>query len=69
MVTLFEDAAQGEFEIVQAKIFAPTPSPVIVVLFKVGELIVPIPETKVHEPVPTAGIFPAMVADELVQIF
>ena len=69
MVTFETELAQGGFEIVHTKTFVPTPKPVIVVLFKVGVVIVPAPETKVHKPVPIAGTFPAIVAAELVQTF
>ena len=53
--------AQGEFEMVQAKTFVPIAKPVMVVFGEVGEVIVPLPETKVHKPVPTVGVFPANV--------
>ena len=69
MVTFAEEDAQGGLLVVQAKTFAPTPNPVIVVLFKVGVVIVPLPETNVHKPVPIAGLFPAIVAALLVQTF
>ena len=69
MITFAKDAAQGGFEIVHLKVFAPTPKPVIVVLFNVGVVIVPLPPIKVHKPVPTTGAFPAIVAAELVQTF
>ena len=32
----------------------------MVVFAKVGFVIDPVPETKVHEPVPTAGVFPVI---------
>jgi len=56
-----EEEAQGELEIVHWKIFVPNPNPLIVVFGKVGEEIVPLPETKVHKPVPTIGVFAAIV--------
>lgn len=48
---------------VHAKTFVPNPNPVIFVPGKVGLVIVPLPETKVHEPVPIAGVFPLSVVD------
>ena len=69
MVTFADEDAQGGLEVVHLKTFGPTPKPVIVVLFKVGVVIVPLPETKVHKPVPIAGLFPAIVATPLVQTF
>ena len=56
-----EEAVQGAFEMVQAKIFVPKAKPVIVVLGRVGFVIVPEPETKVHKPVPTVAVFAAIV--------
>ena len=50
------DEAQGGFEMVHAKIFRPNPKPVTVVLGEVGLVITPLPETKVHNPVPTVGV-------------
>lgn len=35
---------------------------VTVVFLTIGLVIVPVPETNVHDPVPTAGAFPASVA-------
>jgi len=53
--------AQGEFEIVQAKTLVPIARPVIVEFGKVGEVIVPEPETSVHNPVPTVGVLAVIV--------
>ena len=49
--------AQGALEMVQANTLVPTPKPFIAEDGEVGLTIVPIPETNVHDPVPTAGIF------------
>ena len=51
-------------EIVQRKIFVPTPRSVIVVLCDVGATIVPVPEISVHMPVPVTGVFAAIVVTE-----
>ena len=55
------ELAQGEFEMVHAKIFVPKPNPLIVVFGKVGFTIVPLPETNVQTPVPTVAVFAAIV--------
>ncbi len=55
--TVEEEGEQGTFPIVQANTFVPKPKPVIVVFGNVGLVIVPKPETKVHNPVPTVGVF------------
>ena len=60
---------QGGFEMVHANTFGPTPRPVIVVLFNKGFVIVPLPETNDHCPVPLTGMFPAIVAVEVTQTF
>ena len=62
IVMLETDGAQGELEIVHAKIFVPKPNAVISVFGSVGFVIVPAPETKVHKPVPIVGAFTVMVA-------
>ena len=58
---------QGKLEISHWKIFVPKPNPVIVVLGSVGLVIVPLPETNVHKPVPTVGVLAviAVVGDEI----
>ena len=62
MVTVEVEGEQGGFEIVHSKTFGPTPSPVKPDIGDVGVVIVPVPLTSVHNPVPTAGMFPANVA-------
>jgi hypothetical protein len=57
------DAGHTPFEIVQANEFDPVPNPVIPELPEEGLAITPVPETRVHIPVPTPGIFPERVAD------
>jgi hypothetical protein len=61
--TVAVEAKHGGFEIVHAKTFVPNPKPVIVVFSIVGFVIIPLPETKVHIPVPTVGVFAAIVAE------
>ena len=69
MAIVAEEAAHGRFEIVHAKTFVPKAKPVIDVFGKVGFVIVPEPETKVHKPVPTVGVFAdMMVLGEEIQI-
>jgi hypothetical protein len=61
-VTVEEEAAQGAFEIVHSKVFAPIPNPVTPDAGEEGVVIVPAPPTSVHVPVPVRGVFPASVA-------
>lgn len=62
-MVMFETAgAQGAFEMVHAKTFTPNPKAVTVVFGKFGLEIVPLPETKVHKPVPTIGALAVIVA-------
>lgn len=42
--------------------FAPAPKPVTPDVGDVGVVIVPLPLTSVHKPVPVTGVFPARVA-------
>ena len=62
IVTCVLDDAQGALLIVHSNTFAPTPNPVTVVFGFPGVVIVPLPLTNVHTPVPTDGVFPANVA-------
>lgn len=55
------EAAQAPFEIVQINVFTPTPIPVIPEVGDAGVVIVPVPETSVHIPVPIVATFPASV--------
>ena len=52
----------GALEIVQLKLFTPTPRAVNPDVAEVGLVIVPVPEINVHKPVPGAGGLPARVA-------
>lgn len=55
------EGAQGEFEMVQEKIFVPTASPVIVVLGDNELVITPEPETSDHVPIPTVAVLAFMI--------
>jgi hypothetical protein len=61
IVTSSKEGGQVPFVIVQRNTFVPTLSPVTPELGEVGETSVPVPETSVHVPVPTDGVFPARV--------
>jgi hypothetical protein len=67
MVTFETDDTHGALEIDHRKTLAPVPRPVNVVLGSVGFVMVPLPEIKVHEPVPTAGVLPVNVAPDETQ--
>ena len=57
MIVTFEtEGAQGAFEMVHAKTLFPSPNPVTPVVGDNELLMVPIPETKVHTPVPTVAV-------------
>ena len=62
IITVSEDDAQGELEIVHLKLLAPTPKAVNPEVAEAGVVMVPVPEINVHKPVPTTGILPARVA-------
>ncbi len=62
IVTFELDEVQGLFEIVQAKTFAPSPNPVMLVVGNNELVMVPLPEINVHAPAPTPGEFAAMAA-------
>lgn len=55
---------QVPFEIVHTNTLTPTLTPVIEDVGDVGLVIVPLPETIVHKPVPTIGVLPFSVADD-----
>ena len=55
------DATQGAFEIVHEKIFVPTASPVMDVVGDNEFVITPVPETKLHVPIPTVAEFALIV--------
>lgn len=61
MVICATEDAQGALLIVHAKTLVPIPKPVTDVVGKREFVSTPVPETRVHAPVPTAGKFPFMV--------
>ena len=66
IVTFELEFKQGEFEIVQAKTFAPNPNPVIVVLGNNEFVIIPDPAISDHVPTPTVALLAAIIAFGLV---
>jgi hypothetical protein len=62
IVTLEDEGGQEPLLMVHWKTFAPTPNPVTPDVGEEGVVIVPVPETRVHKPVPVVGVFPASVA-------
>jgi hypothetical protein len=62
IVTLEVEGEQGGLLIVHAKTVTPGLIFVTVVFRARGLVIVPVPEIKVHDPVPAVGAFPAKVA-------
>ena len=71
MVTLDVDGVQGLFEIVQANTLLPKPNPVIEVVGESELVITPVPETKVHAPVPTTAAlaFIVVVGEEIQSVW
>jgi len=55
-------AVQGALLMVQRNTFVPTPKPVIPEVGELEVVIVPAPETSVHDPAPTVAVLPARVA-------
>ena len=62
IVTSSELELQGAFAIVHRNTLFPTPKFVTPDVGLFGEVIVPLPLTNVHVPVPTVAVFPANVA-------
>ena len=63
ITTSSNESAQGTLEIVQRKVAVPnTAKPVTPELYNVLLVMVAVPETTVHKPVPTPGLLPANVA-------
>ena len=63
------DAVHVPFEMVQRRVaLEPTVTPVTVDVREVGVVIVAVPLTTVHVPVPTAGLFAARVKFPLLQL-
>jgi len=61
MAIVAEEAVHGAFEIVHWKIFVPNPKPVTEVLGESELLITPVPEIRVHAPVPIIGALAAII--------
>ena len=64
ITTSSEDATHGALDIVHLKVTEPVIKPVTVEEGELGEVMVPIPKTLVHNPIPVEGVFPASVAEE-----
>ena len=62
MVISSDVAVHGALLMVQRNTFAPTPKPVIPEVGELEVVIVPAPETSVHDPAPTVAVLPARVA-------
>ena len=63
IITSSVEGVQGALEIVQRSVAVPgTASPVTPDVGEVGVVMVAVPETTDHVPVPTVGVFPANVA-------
>ena len=62
MITSSKEAVHGALEMVHLKVFAPTPSEVIVLVGLEDVVIVPAPLMSVQTPVPVIAVFPASVA-------
>jgi hypothetical protein len=63
MVMLEAEEVHGGLLTDHVRTVVPGVKPVTVVLFNKGLVIVPGPETLIHEPVPDVGAFPANVVD------
>lgn len=61
MAIVAVEATQGGFEIIHEKIFVPTASPVMDVVGDSEFVIMPVPETNDHVPIPTVAEFAFMV--------
>ena len=62
IIIVSTDGVQMPFEIVQIKVLAPFPKPVIPLFASPGLVMVPVPLIKIQVPVPELGVFPARVA-------
>lgn len=61
MVNVSVELGQTPFEIVQTNVFTPTLIPLTVDVGELGVVTTPEPLITVHNPVPTAGVFPASI--------
>jgi hypothetical protein len=64
MITSSVDEVHDPLAIVHLNVFAPTPNPVRPDVGLVGVVIVAVPDTTVHVPVPLVAVLPASVAVE-----
>ena len=62
MVTSSKESAQTPLEMVHLNTFAPSPNPVTPLVGEPGVVMVPVPFTSVHVPLPTVGALPPSVA-------
>jgi hypothetical protein len=62
IVTVETEGAHGGFEMVHSKTLVPTPRPEMLVVGESELVIVPDPDRRAQEPVPTEGVFAAMTA-------
>ena len=60
--TVSDIEGHDPLEIVQRNVLPPIPKPVNPEVAEVGVVMVPVPKTNVHRPVPTVGALPASVA-------
>ena len=63
MITSSVDEVHPPLAIVHLNVFAPTPNPVTPDVALVGVVIVAVPETTVHVPVPIVAVLPASVVE------
>ena len=63
IITSSVEGVQGGLEIVHRRVAVPGPAkPVTPEVGEVGVVMVAVPDTTLHAPVPTVGVFPAKVA-------
>lgn len=62
MATVDVEGGHVPLDMVHWKTFVPVEIPVTLEFGDVGDVIIPVPETKVQTPVPTTGVFPLRVA-------
>ena len=62
MITSSVEGGHVPLVIVHRNVLEPTTNPVTPEVGELGVVIVPVPLTKLHMPVPIAGVFPANVA-------
>lgn len=65
MIIVSRETGHGELTMLHSKIFCPTLNPVTKLVSAVGEIIFPVPATKVHVAEPITGKLPMSVAESL----